>query len=283
MEFRSEARPSPIAGSWYPGEAAALKNQIQDFLQASKLSDDDLAGKIVGLVAPHAGYRYSGQTAAYAYKTVRKIPHSLVVILSPFHPHTSGEFITTAHSAYQTPLGDVQVAAKELQIFEHLLEKEGLKLTQIAHDTEHSLEIQLPFLQTIWQTGFSLMPVMVRSRSPQSLKIMAECLYQAIKSHDFLIIASTDLSHFYPLETAEVLDAEMLRRISAFDAAAVLSAEREGSASACGSGAVAAMLWTAELAGANKAQILNYSTSADETGDISSVVGYGAAAILASS
>jgi AmmeMemoRadiSam system protein B len=282
MEFRSDLRPSPIAGSWYPGVAAALKSQIQNYLKASKLSEDELSGEVIGLVAPHAGYIYSGRTAAYAYKAVQKTPHPLVVILSPFHPHTASLFLTTAHSAYQTPLGAVPVAVKELQVLDNLMGRESLPLIQIANDKEHSLEIQLPFLQTIWETDFSLIPVMVRTYAPEAIQKLAECLYQTIKEKDFLVIASTDLSHFYPLEAAEVLDAEMLRRISALDAVGVLSAESDGSASACGAGAVAAMLWIAEMAGADKAKILNYSTSADETGDIKSVVGYGAAAILVS-
>jgi len=282
MEFRSDARPSPIAGTWYPGDPVKLATQIDAFIDTVKLSDEDLSGRVVGLLAPHAGHRYSGRTAAYAYKTIQDKPRKLVVILSPFHPYFQGDFLTSAHSAYQTPLGNIPVAKRELQVFEDLLRKQKFELLQISKDEEHSLEIQLPFLQRAWKTEFELLPLMVRSQDPQTLNQMAEALFQVIKGKDFLLVASSDLSHFYPLETAETLDGEMLRRVKSFDPLSILSAEADGSASACGAGAVAAMLWTSKLAGADKVQILNYSTSADATGDSSSVVGYGSAAVLAS-
>ena len=282
MEFRSDTRPSPIAGTWYLGDPVKLASQIDAFLDAARLSDEDLLGNIIGLLAPHAGHRFSGRTAAYAYKAVQGKPRKLAVILSPFHPYFSGEILTTAHRAYQTPLGNIPVAKEELQTLESLLRNQGLALTQIHSDEEHSLEIQLPFIQRAWKTDFELLPLMVRSHDPHDLKCLAEALFQVIKDEDFLLVASSDLSHFFPLEVAEVLDAEMLRRVKSFDPLSVLSAEADGSASACGAGAVAAMLWASKLAGADKVQILNYSTSADASGDPSSVVGYGSAVVLAS-
>jgi AmmeMemoRadiSam system protein B len=280
MEFRSDVRPSPIAGTWYLGDPVKLARQIDSFLDAVRLSDDDLKGRVIGLVAPHAGHRYSGRTAAYSFKTVQGRPRKLAVILSPFHHYFPGDLLTTAHSAYQTPLGNIPIAKNELIALERLLTKQGLTLTQIPEDEEHSLEIQLPFLQRAWKTDFELLPLMVRSQESQSLKLLAESLYQVIMGKDFLLVASSDLSHFFPLEIAEAMDAEMLRRIQSFDPLSILSAEADGSASACGAGAVATMLWASRLAGADDVQILNYSTSADATGDPSSVVGYGSAAVL---
>ena len=280
MEFLSEARPSPIAGTWYLGDPVKLAQQIDAFMNDVKLSDDDLTGRVIGLLAPHAGHRYSGRTAAYAYKAIQKEPRKLAVILSPFHPYFHGDFLTTSHWAYQTPLGTIPVAKKELQALDDLLKVKGAALISVSRDEEHSLEIQLPFLQRAWKTDFELLPVMIRSQDPQMLNLMAEALFQVIKAEDFIIIASSDLSHFYPLEAAEILDGEMLRHVSAFDPTGVLSAEADGSASACGAGAIAVMLWASKLAGADKVQILNYSTSADATGDASSVVGYGSAAVL---
>ena len=282
MDFRSDARPSPIAGTWYLGDPVKLANQIDGFLDSVKLSEDELSGKVIGLLAPHAGHRYSGRTAAYAFKTIRERPRKLVIILSPYHSFSQKEFLTTSHSAYQTPLGKIAVAETELLALEMLLKDKGLTLSQVSNDEEHSLEIQLPFLQRAWKTDFSLMPLMVRSHDPKSLNLFAEALFQVIADKDFLLVASSDLSHFYPLETAEMLDGEMLRRINSFDPKSVLSAEADGRAFACGIGAVAATLWASKLAGADKVQILNYSTSAEATGDPSSVVGYGSAAILAS-
>src|SRR4030065_953239 len=109
MELLSEARPSPIAGTWYLGDPVKLAQQIDAFLNAAKLSDDDLSGRVIGLLAPHAGHRYSGRTAAYAYKAIQDKPRKLVVILSPYHPYSKEDVLTTAHTAYQTPLGKVPV------------------------------------------------------------------------------------------------------------------------------------------------------------------------------
>ena len=282
MDFRSDARPSPIAGTWYLGDPEKLANQIDALLGSVKLPEEDLPGRVVGLLAPHAGHRFSGRTAAYAYKTVQDKPRKLVIILSPYHPYAKDDVLTTAHAAYQTPLGNVPVAESELSALNELLKIKGSRLSQIPLDEEHSQEIQLPFLQRAWKTEFSLLPLMVRCQDPIFLNHLAETLFQVVMEKDFLLIASSDLSHFYPLETAETFDSEMLRRIKAFDPASVLSAEADGRAFACGAGAVAAMLLASKLAGADKVQILNYSTSADAAGDPSSVVGYGSAAVMAS-
>jgi len=281
MEFKSTARPSPIAGSWYAGDPESLTRQVDEYISSAKLKDEDLQGQVLGLVSPHAGHRYSGRTAGYAYKAIQETPRDLVVILSPFHPYSPASLLTTSHSAYRTPLGDVPVAIPELEQLDSLLKKQGHTLKQIASDEEHSLEIQLPFLQRAWQSPFRLLPLMVRTHLPHAIRALAESVYSVIRDQRFLVIASTDLSHFYPLEIAQTLDSEMLRRIKTLSPEKVLSADTEGSASACGAGAVAAMLWITQLAGADRVFILNYSTSADGTGDSNSVVGYGAAAITA--
>lgn len=280
MEFRNEARPSPIAGTWYTSDPRKLAAQMDAFMESAKLSADEYPGKALGIVCPHAGHIYSGRTAGYAYRLVRGHPRALAVILSPFHHYISGDLLTTAHQSYRTPLGEVPVATGLLTALDEKLRAAGMGLDQVAADEEHSVEIQLPFLQRAWGNEFRLLPVMVRTHDPRKLQAFAGALHETIREEDFLLIASTDLSHFYPLDYAEALDAEMLRRVRDFDPQAVLNAEAEGSGSACGAGAVAAMLWTARLAGADKAAILNYSTSADSTGDRSSVVGYGAAAVF---
>lgn len=280
MEFRSDARPSPIAGTWYAGDPAVLSRQMDEFIRAAKIKKADLKGKVIGLVVPHAGHRYSGRTAAYAYKAVADQPCKLVVILSPFHQYFPEDFMTTAHHAYQTPLGEVEVAQAELDAMDKLLAEEGLKIYQVANDGEHSLEIQLPFLQTVWKESFSLLPVMVRTHDSRKVKAFADALYEVIQSKDCLIIASSDLSHFFPVELAEKLDAETLRRISNFNPEGVLAGALDESAPACGAAGIAAMLYTTKRMGASRVQILNYNTSADSTGDGSSVVGYGSAAVL---
>ncbi len=280
MEFRANARPSPIAGRWYAGEPDVLSNHVEDFLRAAKVKKDDLSGKVAGLVVPHAGFIYSGRTAAYAYKTIADQPRELVIILSPLHQYSSSDFITTAFHAYQTPLGDVELAQDEMDQLDGFLNEEGLALSQMAGESEHSLEIQLPFLQVIWSETFRLIPVMVRSYDHDKIKKFAAAMATVINGRDYLMVASSDLSHFFPLHKAEQLDAGTLGHISHFDPQQVLAGARDESAPACGAPGIVAMLETLKLLGANKVQILNYSTSADVTGDKTSVVGYGAAAIM---
>jgi len=279
MEFKPTSRPSPIAGTWYPGEPIALSNQIDTFINTAKVTEEDIQGKVIGLTAPHAGYRFSGNTAGYAYKTIKGEKRDLVVILSPFHQYYPGDLITTIYQAYSTPLGEVPVDTDGLFELENILKKSNIPIHQVSNDTEHSLEIQLPFLQRALTPDFKLLPLMVRSRDPYLLKQTAEALFDVIKDQSFVIIASTDLSHFFPLDIAEMMDAEMLKRIKEMNPEGVLSAEKEGSASACGASSVAVMLWLTKKAGAEKAFILNYSTSADSTGDKTSVVGYGSAVV----
>lgn len=282
MEFLSEARPSPIAGAWYAGDPQVLARQMEAYISAAKIKPEDLAGRVLGLIVPHAGHRYSGQTAAYAYKTVAEKPRELVIILSPLHQYYPEDFITTAFQAYETPLGQVEIAQHELRVLDEELARRGYKLVQVGADQEHSLEIQLPFLQQAWKSPFRLLPVMLRARESRKISQFAAALYESIASRDCLVIASSDLSHFFPLEKAQLLDAETLRRVSRFDPEAVLAGDGDHSAPACGAGAIAAMLETTRRMGADKVQILNYSTSADSTGDQSSVVGYGSATVLIS-
>ena len=279
MDFKSTSRPSQIAGTWYTGEPTALSNQIDSFVNDAKVTEEDIHGKVIGLTAPHAGHRFSGKTAGYAYKTIKGEKRDLVVILSPFHQYFPGDLITTGFQAYSTPLGEIPVDIDALVELENVLKKSRIPIHQVSNDPEHSLEIQLPFLQRALKADFKLLPLMIRSRDAHLLEQTAEALFNVVKDKSFVIIASTDLSHFFPLDIAEVMDAEMLKQIKKMDPEGVLSAEKDGRASACGASAVAVMLWLTKKVGAKEAFILNYSTSADSTGDKMSVVGYGSVAV----
>ena len=280
MKFKSTSRPSPISGTWYIGEPAALSEQIDTYINDAKVSLQDVPEEVIGLVAPHAGYRYSGKTAGYAYKTIKGKKIDLVIILSPFHQYWPDELITTAHKAFRTPLGEIHVDTNALNECEQILKEKGILIHQVSDDLEHSLEIQLPFVQRALGTAFKLLPLMIRCLDSTILEQVADALFEVVRGRSFLVIASTDLSHFFPLDIAEQMDAEMLRRIKAMDPNGVLSAEKNGEASACGASAVAVMLWITKKAGAKKVYILNYSTSADSTGDKTSVVGYGSAVVV---
>jgi MEMO1 family protein len=279
MTVGTKQRPSPIAGLWYSSQPAPLKRQIDAFIDQAELPE--LSGEVVGVIAPHAGYRYSGRTAGYAFKAVRGLTPDLVVVISPLHNYHHAHYLTSAHSAYVTPLGEVPIDAEAVFHLNQALEDSGGKeLTPIANDKEHSLEIELPFLQRVLESPFKLLPIMIRHQSPEIARMMGEALGRTLAGKKALLVASTDLSHFYDQNTAEELDREMLKRIEAFNPEGVIEAELSGRGFACGVAAVASMLWAARQLGANTVRILHHSTSAEETGDYNSVVGYGAAAVL---
>jgi AmmeMemoRadiSam system protein B len=281
MNARSEIRPSPIAGMWYSSNPARLGAEIDRYLSEASLPP--LQGKVVAVIAPHAGYRYSGRTAGYAFRSVQAQSPELVAVLSPYHDFHPNALLTSAHAFYNTPLGNVEVDRSAVQqINQALLSHHLPQLNEISSDHEHSLEIELPFLQRALKQPFRLLPLMLRARSPEILRQLGEILAEILSRQESLLVASTDLSHFYPQETACKLDQAMLEQIETFSPEGVLEAEAKGSGFACGAPAVAVVLWAARALGGERVVVLHHSTSADETGDPSSVVGYGAAAVLKS-
>lgn len=280
MTATAKTRPSPIAGIWYPADATALAEQIDGFLLGAA-SEEQLEGEPVAVIAPHAGYRYSGRTAGYAFHSVMGHCYDLVVVVSPMHGYHPAEVLTTSHQAYATPLGTIEVEQGALQaMMSSYEESTGLVVVPLANDGEHSLEIELPFLQRALSGPFKLLPLMVRSLSPHVLMGLGRSLAVVAKDRKTLLVASTDLSHFYPENTAAALDRVMMGHFEAFSPEGVLDAEQRGTGFACGAGAVAAVLWASGFLGANKVKLLHYSNSAEETGDRRSVVGYGAAVVL---
>jgi AmmeMemoRadiSam system protein B len=271
-------RPSPIAGTWYSSKADQLRDEIEGYLNSATLPQ--IQGELVGLIAPHAGYFYSGHTAGYAYQAIKGKAYDLCVVVSPLHDYQPYPLMTSAHDFYATPLGQVEVDHEMLTNLDHHLQEAGLTpAQQIANDREHSLEIQLPFLQSALKKPFRMLPLMVRSVEPDYLVKAADVLAKLIHGKKTLLVASTDLSHFYNESIANALDQVMLKRMTDFSPTGVLQAEANQEGFACGSGAVALVLWTAKELGANQVTLLNHSTSALASKDTSSVVGYGALAI----
>lgn len=270
-----DLRPSPLAGTWYSANPKTLAQNIDRYLENVQLPK--LNGKVVGAIAPHAGHKYSGQVAAYAFAALRGLNPDLVVVLAPFHNLSHFPLLVTSHQAYATPLGNISVDFSALDELQNQLE---IPLTKISNDKEHALEIELPFLQRIFSHEFKLLPIMIRSQEAETAQKLGAALGHILKNKNALIVASTDLSHFYDSETANIFDQEMLARFAAFEPQAIFEAEEAGKGFACGRAAVASALWACEILKANQIKILKYATSGDATGDFSSVVGYGAGVIL---
>lgn len=270
-------RPSPIAGRWYPGNPDVLAWDLNQYLKQADVQNPP--GKIWGVVAPHAGYYYSGAVAAHAFKCLSGLHPELVVVVSPLHHPHPAPLLTTAYEAYETPLDIVEVDAPAIADLNRSLRNHlDYGLTALHRDSEHSLEIELPFLQHILGK-FRLLPVMIHNQNPLVAKALGQALAEALPGRRVLFVASSDLSHFYPQKDACQLDAELLRRLEAFDPQAVMDAEAEGVGYACGRAAIAAILWATKQLGANRVSILQHATSGDISGDFDSVVGYGAAVI----
>lgn len=278
MQTQLGARPSPIAGRWYPADPQELAESVDYYIGQAPLPE--IQGDIIAIVAPHAGHQYSGTVAGYAFAAVRGLTPDVVAVVSPMHYPYTDPVLTSAHSAYSTPLGEIPLDQSILDELDKLLKHDHREpISRVGRDPEHSLEIELPFLQRALGAKFKLFPLMVRELDPEPLENLGKNLARALHKRKALLVASTDLSHFYPQVTAEHLDQEMLRRIEAFDPLAVLHAEAEGLGFACGRGAVAVVLWAARELGANHVHILHYGTSGEVTGDFHQVVGYGAAVI----
>jgi len=273
-----DIRPSPIAGRWYPGDSSQLADSIDGYINAAQLPD--IEGEVVGIIVPHAGHVYSGPVAGYAFKAIRDMQPELVVVVSPMHQPYSQPFLTCAHQAYRTPLGTIKIDRKAVSLLSDELEAElGFGLTPVRNDKEHSLEIELPFLQRALASEFNLLPVMVRDIDPSVVEILGKSMARVLAGRSVILVASSDLSHFYDQLQAEHLDTEMLSRLESFDPRGVLQAEEEGKGFACGRNAIAAVLWAAQKLGANTVKVLKHATSGDITGDYSGVVGYAAAII----
>ena len=273
-----DTRPSPIAGRWYPGDARQLTTSVDAYIDAAQLPE--INGEVVGVMAPHAGHVYSGPVAGYAFGAVRGMQPELVAVVSPMHQPYSQPLLTSAHQAYQTPLGSITIDQAAVAELNKKLEQElGFGLTPVRSDMEHSLEIELPFLQRALAKEFHLLPVMVRDQSARVGQALGRALADVLASREALLVASTDLSHFYDQDQAKILDREMLRQVEAFNPLGVLEAEEQGKGFACGRNALAAVLWAATDLGANTVQILKHATSGDITGDYSEVVGYASAVI----
>lgn len=279
-----DARPSPIAGQWYESDPEMLARNVDTYLDDAHLPELD--GEVVAVIAPHAGHTYSGAVAGYAFAALSGQDPALVAVIAPMHHPYVEPLITTTHEAYSTPLGDVPVDKDALLELDAILKSElGIGLSPVSNDKEHSVEIELPFLQRAFSAGQSewkLLPVMVRAREPGVSKGLGEALAKVLHDKNFALVASTDLSHFYNHKTALTYDRAMLNEIESFHPEGAFDVERAGKGFACGLGAFTAVMWASRELGADKVKVLRHATSGDVTGDYSSVVGYASAVILKS-
>lgn len=265
-------RKSIIAGSWYPGNPAVLKSEIAAYFQ--NVPDRELSGNVVGVIAPHAGYVYSGQVAAYAYKLIHHNKYDAVILVGPSHRVAFRGVSIYSEGAYETPLGVIPINEK--------LADEIKNISRIivnfpaAHVQEHSLEIQLPFLQ-VALGDFSFVPLVMGEQNAETCYELADVISQVARERNLLIVASSDLSHFYDYEKANQLDGRILQYIQDDNVDGLLDDLIHDKVEACGGGPMVVLMMAANKLGAGHSLLLKYLNSGDVTGDKNSVVGYASA------
>jgi MEMO1 family protein len=251
-------RPSIIAGQWYPGNTRELTRTIERFF--AQVDSTELEGTIVALISPHAGYAYSGQTAAYAYHQIRHQSFDVVVVISPVHRMPVGRFAITKADAYETPLGLLRL---DHDLIESLGER--IPLNRVGYDGEHSIEIQLPFLQ-LALGDVRLLPIMIGVSSFEAGEELGTALIQVLQGRKALIVASTDLHHIEDYSAVVRRDQVVSDAIASFDMRAIRKALSPADCSVCGRIPVYATLTAAQGLGADKVKILHHTTSGDVTG-----------------
>ena len=249
-------REPAVAGSFYPFEKTVLQNQINKFLlvETEKM-------KVKAGIVPHAGYVYSGQTASHFYKTIKGQNYKNVVIIGPNHTSYGSPISIYPKGEFETPLGKVEVN-------ETLASKLYGELDKIAHIQEHSIEVQIPFLQTVLK-DFKIVPICIANQSKEEMIKFADSLKKNLTEDD-LVIASSDFSHYVSQKTAMKNDHKLIDSILKQDLNSFYKKVKEDH-SACGFGAIAAAM---QYAGNSKTKLLKYDTSATASGDFNQVVGY---------
>jgi AmmeMemoRadiSam system protein B len=257
---------------WYPASPEALRHEVIDYIESA--SALDVEGEVVGLVAPHAGYLFSGHVAGAGYRQVRGKRYDTVVLVGPDHRGiTAGGLAYADFDAWHTPLGDVPVDRELITALDN-----RLSLRRIGRDSEHSLEVQVPFLQTAL-ADFKLAPIMMGDPSPAACRELGQAVAEVVGEREALLVASTDLSHYHSYDHAKRLDERTLEYILDFDPEGLADALTRSQAHACGGAPVAAIMIAARELGANQAHLVKYANSGDVWHDKDQVVGYAAVAL----
>ncbi len=259
-------RSPAVAGQFYPGSAEGLRHQLDELFKG--VSHEELP--VLGAVVPHAGYVYSGSVAAEVYACLPK--RETYIILGPNH-HGVGAPVALSRDSWRTPMGVVEV---DLEMADALAGS-IIDYDEFAHSHEHSIEVQIPFLQTRF-SGFKILPIAMGLQDEETAVEVGEELAKAIRSlkRDCTIIASSDFTHYEPQETARRIDAKLIEAILNMDVPELYSRVYRYNATACGYGPIAVAITASRAMGAISGKLLRYATSGDVIGDFSQVVGYGA-------
>ena len=274
-------RKPVFAGQFYDADPQKLKERIKWCFNhpigpgSVPTPSENRRPESLGFTVPHAGYIYSGPVAAHSYYqiAVEGRPETFILI-GPNHTGLGASVAVWAEGSWKTPLGSVGV--DEELTAEILKESRFAKADTSAHEQEHSLEVQLPFLQYIFKEGFRIVPIAMLYQTPETSKDLSNAIVKAIKSlgRDAVLIASSDMTHYEPQELAVKKDELALNRILSLDPEGLYSIVISKDISMCGVAPVMTLIYTAKELGYSKAEVLKHATSGDVTGEKAWVVGY---------
>jgi len=262
-------RPSAIVGSWYPEDPDALRQTIQSYLNSVSVSS--IQDHIVGIIAPHAGYVYSGQVAAHAYRCLQGKTYDTVIILSPMHRMPFSLYHIPEADYYETPLGTVPI---NTILLKQITSK--INCAEVTNDQEHSLEIQLPFLQVVL-SEFDIIPIMIGHSQVYQVTDLVEALLPVCKQRNSLIVASSDLHHIPDYQSVIESDQRVVDALSSFNLNEIRQVLSRKDSSVCGRAAISALMELSIQLGASNLEILDHRNSGDVTGNRGSgeyTVGY---------
>lgn len=272
-------REPVVNGYFYPAGRDSLLKMIDKMIinADSKLREDK---ELFGLISPHAGYVYSGPCAAYGYKLLKNLKFDTIVIMGPSHTTYLNGTSVWQKGSFKTPLGIVKIDEEITQFL--INSNETIIYYPAAHIEEHSIEVQIPFLQYVLKDEFKIVPLVIGNQSLEYSNNLADSIVAMLnefKNKKILLIASSDLSHYHSDSVAKRMDNLVVERIKGFDIEGLEELLETGKGEACGAGPILTLLSSAKKIGANLIDILNLTNSGEVSGDKSRVVGYLSAAI----
>ena len=278
---RLTIRKPAVAGTFYPGHPVELTKTLATLY--SEVDKIAIEGRPLGLIVPHAGYPYSGKIAAKAYKLLAGEEYDTVVIISPSHTVFFKGASVFEGNGYETPLGVVEIdteLSEKIASIHPLVYLSSMGHASGATRGEHALEVQLPFLQQMLGR-FKLVAIVMGEQEEDGVRALGGALATALKETNTLLIASSDLSHFHSEKNARRLDRTIQEAVEKYDPSLLLDTLSDGKGEACGGGPIASVMMAAQRLGASTMRLVDYSTSAETTGDFDEVVGYLSAVMVA--
>ncbi|MDH5415679.1 MAG: MEMO1 family protein [Nitrosopumilus sp.] len=270
-------REPVVAGQFYPDKKEELKNMIKycfDHKYGPRKQIKESSEQVYGVICPHAGYVYSGPTACHSYNAISLQNPELVIIIGPNHFGVGKNVATMFDANWKTPLGLVEVDSDSAQ---EIAEKcNVIDIDNYSHSQDHSLEVQIPMLQSLLSNEFKILPIILLSQDLETARDVGNAMSEIAKKKDSIIVASSDFTHYEENSFAHLQDKALIEPILDMDVEQFYQVLREKRVTACGFGAIASTIIACKNLGATKGVLLSYATSGDVSGNTDSVVGYGA-------